>query len=90
MSAIVKTKLKAARDALSNKDWDRAKSAASSALEYDPENYNAYVHYEHHVRKCSLSHRNVFLGLALFELGETELSEQVTTFSLLRKRIYIH
>lgn len=43
MSAIVKTKLKAARDAIGKKDYEKARAAASDALDYDPENYNAYV-----------------------------------------------
>ena len=41
MSAIVKTKLKAANEALKKKDYDKAKAAASEALEYDPDNTNA-------------------------------------------------
>ncbi|KAJ3553260.1 hypothetical protein NM688_g3709 [Phlebia brevispora] len=60
MSAIVKTKLKGAREALSKKDYEKAKAAASDALDYEPENYNA----------------NVFLGLALLELGDAKSSEQ--------------
>lgn len=43
MSAIVKTKLKAARDALTKKDYEKAQIAASDVLDYDPDNYNAYV-----------------------------------------------
>ena len=43
MAAIVKTKLKAARDATNLKDWKKAKAAASATLDYDPENYMAYV-----------------------------------------------
>ena len=43
MNQIVKTKVKNARDALSNKNWEKAKTAASDALEFDPENYNALV-----------------------------------------------
>ncbi|GJE96722.1 TPR-like protein [Phanerochaete sordida] len=61
MSAIVKTKLKAAREALAKKDYEKAKSAASDALDYEPDNYNA----------------TVFLGLALLELGDVEQSEQM-------------
>lgn len=41
MSTIVKTKLKGAREALGKKDYEKAKILATSALEYDPENYNA-------------------------------------------------
>lgn len=39
-AAIVKTKLKTARDALTNKEYEKAKAAASDALDYDSENYN--------------------------------------------------
>ena len=39
--------------------------------------------------QCLCSHRNVFLGLALLELGETELSEQVTTPSILWRWIHV-
>jgi superkiller protein 3 len=41
MSALVKTKLKAAREAIGKKDWAAAQTAASTALEYEPDNYNA-------------------------------------------------
>ena len=41
MSAIVKTKLKAAKEAVAKKDYEKAKSAASEALDYDPDNLNA-------------------------------------------------
>ncbi|EKM54043.1 uncharacterized protein PHACADRAFT_145635 [Phanerochaete carnosa HHB-10118-sp] len=61
MSAIVKTKLKAARDALSKKDYEKARAAAGDVLDYEPDNYNAIV----------------FLGLALLELGDVEQSEQM-------------
>ena len=47
MSAIVKTKLKAARDALAKKDFEKAKSAASDVLDYEPDNYNACVYPVH-------------------------------------------
>ena len=43
MSAFVKTKLKAAREALNRQENERALDAALGALEYEPENYNAYV-----------------------------------------------
>ncbi|KAG5653623.1 hypothetical protein H0H81_011849 [Sphagnurus paluster] len=58
--SFVKNKLKAARDALSVKDYVNASSAATQVLEYEPENYNA----------------NVFLALSLLELGQYEKSEQ--------------
>ena len=41
MSAIVKTKLKAARDAILKKDWEKAKTASSDVLDYEPDHYNA-------------------------------------------------
>lgn len=41
MSALVKVKLKAARDAIGKKDWDAAENAASQALDFEPDNYNA-------------------------------------------------
>lgn len=41
MSAIVKPKLKAARDALQKKDYAKAKDASLSVLDYEPDNYNA-------------------------------------------------
>ena len=46
MSAIVKTKLKGARDAIGKKDYDKARDAALQVLEYDPDNYMAYVHHK--------------------------------------------
>ncbi|KAI0082004.1 TPR-like protein [Panus rudis PR-1116 ss-1] len=60
MSAFVKNKLKEARDAITKKDYAKAQAAASTVLEYDPDNYNA----------------NVFLGVAYLELREIEKSEQ--------------
>ncbi|KAI8969575.1 TPR-like protein [Trametes punicea] len=60
MSAFVKGKLKAAREALSKQDNEQARDAALSVLEFEPENYNA----------------NVFLGLAYLRLGDFEKSEQ--------------
>ena len=39
--SIAKIKLKAAREAISKKDYSRAKDAAQSVLEYESENYNA-------------------------------------------------
>jgi superkiller protein 3 len=41
MSALVKTKLKSAREAIGKKDWAAAQKAASQVLDYEPENYNA-------------------------------------------------
>ncbi|OBZ66566.1 Superkiller protein 3 [Grifola frondosa] len=64
MSAFVKGKLKTAREAIGKKDYERAREASLSALDYEPENYNA----------------NVFLGLALLNLGQSEQSEQVTAY----------
>ncbi|OCH91806.1 TPR-like protein [Obba rivulosa] len=61
MSAFVKSKLKAARDAIGKKDWENARQASEGVLEYEPANYNA----------------NVFLALALLNLGDIGQSEQV-------------
>ncbi|TCD60261.1 Superkiller protein 3 [Steccherinum ochraceum] len=60
MSAFVKTKLKNAREAIGKKNYEVARDAARGVLEYEPENYHAYV----------------FIGLACLELGEIENSEQ--------------
>ncbi|KAG6878535.1 hypothetical protein C0993_004433 [Termitomyces sp. T159_Od127] len=58
--SFVKSKLKAARDALGKKDYEAAREAASQVLDYETDNYNA----------------TVFLALSLLELGEHEKSEQ--------------
>ncbi|KAJ7668399.1 TPR-like protein [Mycena polygramma] len=58
--SLVKAKLKAAREALGKKQYAAAKDAAEQALTFDPANYNA----------------NVFIGLALLELGDFVQSEQ--------------
>ncbi|KAJ6558576.1 superkiller protein 3 [Mycena vulgaris] len=58
--SLVKAKLKLAREALGKKQYAAAKDAAEQALAFDPANYNA----------------NVFIGLALLELGEFAQSEQ--------------
>lgn len=41
MSAIVKPKLKAAREALGKKDYAKAKDSSLSVLDYEPENFHA-------------------------------------------------
>ena len=41
-SPFVKSKLKAARDAIGKKNFDKARDAATDALTYEPDNYNAY------------------------------------------------
>ena len=43
MSAIVKTKLKAAKEAVGKKDYEKARDAALAVLDYDSENYHAYA-----------------------------------------------
>lgn len=43
-SALLKGKLKAARDALNKKDYHLAHDTSLQILEYEPENYNAYVY----------------------------------------------
>ena len=42
-SALVKTKLKATRDAINKKDYQAAHDASLQVLDYEPDNYNAYV-----------------------------------------------
>lgn len=42
-SSFAKTKLKTARDALGKKQYDAARDAALQVLDYEPDNYNAYV-----------------------------------------------
>ncbi|KAI6121364.1 superkiller protein 3 [Pisolithus sp. B1] len=59
-SAFVKSRLKAARDAIGKKQYETARDAASQVLDYEPDNYNAHV----------------FLGLAYLELGHHDKSEQ--------------
>jgi hypothetical protein len=87
MSALVKAKLKAARDAIGKKDYAAAQVAALQALDFESDNYNACVvcalPFEH---DPELSYRNVFLGLASLELGNHEQSEQVITPSSLPGR----
>jgi hypothetical protein len=43
MASFLKTKLKAARDAIAKKDYKVAEEAAGQVLEYEPANYNALV-----------------------------------------------
>ena len=43
MSAIFKTKLKAAREALGKKDFESALSASREVLSFESNNYNACV-----------------------------------------------
>ncbi|KAJ3501664.1 hypothetical protein NLJ89_g9238 [Agrocybe chaxingu] len=59
--SVAKSNLKAAREALSKKDYANAKKHASQVLDFEPDNYNGHV----------------FLGLALLELGENDESEQI-------------
>ncbi|KAG8892140.1 Superkiller protein 3, partial [Tulasnella sp. 403] len=59
MASFVKSKIKAAREAIGKKDWAAAENNALQALEYEPDNY----------------HGNVFLGLASVELGNNKQSE---------------
>lgn len=39
--SIVKTRLKAARDALGKKNYASARDSAEKVLDYEPDNYNA-------------------------------------------------
>lgn len=56
--STLKSHLKTARDAISNKDWNRAEAAAESALALDTQSYNAHV----------------FLGLARLNLKKLDES----------------
>jgi superkiller protein 3 len=56
---MAKQLLKNARDAINNKNFEEAKDHCSSALELDPENYNALV----------------FMGLSLQNLNDYNASE---------------
>ncbi|EGG05699.1 uncharacterized protein MELLADRAFT_87842 [Melampsora larici-populina 98AG31] len=58
LMATLKSHLKAARDAISKKDWTGAEAAAESALALDTQSYNAHV----------------FLGLARLNLKKLEES----------------
>ncbi|KAI0674837.1 TPR-like protein [Trametes maxima] len=60
MAAFVKGKLKSAREAIAKQEFVKARDAALNALEYESENYNAYV----------------LLGVAYLKLGDLEKSEQ--------------
>ena len=79
-SAFIKSRLKSARESLGNKDFAGARDATLQILEHEPQNYNACVDMSF-VHVCLTEgryvFRNVFLGLALLELGEIEKSEQV-------------
>jgi hypothetical protein len=44
-SALLKGKLKAAREALNKKDFQSAHDTSLQILEYEPDNYNAYVYW---------------------------------------------
>ncbi|TIC07610.1 TPR-like protein [Wallemia mellicola] len=55
-----KQKLKAAKEALDSKEFDKARNAIESILTFEPMNYNA----------------NVFHGLALFNLGDDASAEK--------------
>ena len=79
MSAIVKTKLKAAKEAVGKKDYEKARDAALAVLDYDSENYHAYVATNRIRRYCLTPNcSNVFLGISYLNLGELQLCEQVT------------
>jgi superkiller protein 3 len=83
MAAVVKAKLKAARDAIGKKNWEAARDAATGVLDFEPDNYNAFVKQFSSTREYfdkDYITRNVFLGLASLELGDNERSEQVIHF----------
>lgn len=82
-SAFVKSKLKAARDAIGKKDYQSAHDASEQVLDYEPDNYNAYgfvfrVSFHFVGVTYRSTYRKVFLGLSLLELGQIDKSEQVT------------
>lgn len=58
-SSVAKARLKASREAIQAKQWDRAAEEAGAVLEAEPDNYNALV----------------FRGLALLNLKQHEESE---------------
>ena len=43
MSSFAKLKLKAARDAIGEKNYEQAREAAVQVLDYEPDNYTACV-----------------------------------------------
>lgn len=59
-SSFVKSKLKASRDAIQGKDWERAETEAKEALDHEADNYNALV----------------FRALALLNLNRFDESEK--------------
>lgn len=58
--SFVKSKLKASRDAIQAKDWQRGADEARQVLEHESSNYNALV----------------FLGLALLHLQQYDESKK--------------
>ena len=76
--SLTKTNLKLARESISKKDYANTKRYSLKILDFEPENYHAYIQlcilllilHEH------LS-RLVFLGVAHFELDEYNECEQV-------------
>ncbi len=91
MSAFVKTKVKAARDAIGKKDYEKARELALGVLEYEPDNYHAYVISIPPVaRFCGRDwHSNLFLGLAYFNLKQYNESEQVTATSRCTRELLV-
>jgi superkiller protein 3 len=59
-TSFVKGKLKASRDAIQSKDWEKAETEAKGALEFEADNYNALV----------------FRALALLNLNRFDESEK--------------
>lgn len=73
--AAAKVKLKAAREAIGSKDWPKAEKAAREVLDLDPDSYNGCAEPRHRTvmgRAETLSHRHVFLGLALASQGRAK------------------
>lgn len=61
MAAFVKSKLKAARDAITKKDFETALSASREVLSFEASNYNACVRLCY--QRVSLYMRGVFVFL---------------------------
>ena len=45
MASFTKSKLKAAKDAISKKDYEKARDASNDVLSFEPENYHASAFY---------------------------------------------
>jgi len=80
--SLTKTNLKLARESISKKDYANTKKYSLKILDFEPENYHAYIQLSTYT--CILllilhEHlsRLVFLGVAHLELDEYNECEQV-------------